>query len=68
MEAGRGHRIQRTIFVPNYPYIGEAVVRLGLYDTAGNARLVLNAPEASRREYVVARFQILASSENIFLI
>jgi hypothetical protein len=29
---------------------------------------VLNAPEASRREYIVAKFQILASSENIFLI
>ena len=22
----------RTVFVPNYPYIGPAVVRLGLYD------------------------------------
>lgn len=58
----------RTIFVPNYPYIGEAVVRLGLYDRDNNTRLVLNAPEASRREYVVARFQILASSANIFTI
>ena len=57
---------QRTVFVPNYPYIGEAVVRLGMYDRDSNARLVLNAPEASRREYVVSRFQILASSENIF--
>jgi hypothetical protein len=58
----------RTIFVPNYPYIGEAVVRLGMYDAGTNTRLVLNAPEASRREYVVARFQILASSETIFRI
>jgi hypothetical protein len=58
----------RTIFVPNYPYIGEAVVRLGLYDPPSGTRLVLNAPEASRREYVVAKTQILASSENIFLL
>jgi hypothetical protein len=57
----------RTIFVPNYPYIGEAVVRLGLYDPPSGHRLVLNAPEASRREYVVAKFQILASAENIFM-
>ena len=59
---------KRTIFVPNYPYIGEAIVRLGMYDPSTNTRAVLNAKEASRREYVVTRFQILASSENIFLI
>ena len=53
--------------MPNYPYIGEAIVRLGLYDPPSGQRLVLNAPEASRREYLVAKFQILASSENIFL-
>ena len=67
-KAGETVEYKRTIFVPNYPYIGEAVVRLGMYDPATNTRLVLNAPEASRREYVVTRFQILASSENIFLI
>jgi hypothetical protein len=59
---------KRTVFVPNYPYIGEAVVRLGLYDPPSGKRLVLNAPEASRREYIVAKMQILASSENIFLL
>jgi hypothetical protein len=57
----------RTIFVPNYPYVGAAVARLGLYDPPTGRRLVLSAEEASRREYVVATFQILASSENIFL-
>ena len=59
---------KRTIFVPTYPYIGQAVVRLGLYDRDTNTRLVLNAPEASRREYVVAKLEILASSVNIFMI
>jgi hypothetical protein len=58
----------RTIFVPNYPYIGEAVVRLGMYDPASGKRLVLNATEKSRREYVVAKIQILGSSENIYVI
>jgi hypothetical protein len=56
----------RQLFVPTYPYIGEGVVRLGLYkDTR---RLPLNATEASRREYEVARLQILPQSENIFRI
>jgi hypothetical protein len=66
-KAGETVEYKRTIFVPNYPYIGEAVVRLGMYDPPSGKRLVLNAPEASRREYVVAKIQILASFENIFV-
>ena len=31
----------RTVFVPNYPYIGEANVRIGLYSQADGKRLVL---------------------------
>jgi hypothetical protein len=56
----------RTIFVPNYPYIGEASIRLGLY--RNDTRLVLAGTDASRREYVVAKMQLLPQSENIFLI
>jgi hypothetical protein len=58
----------RTVFVPSYPYIGEATVRIGLYSPTTGKRLTLNAPEHSRKEYVVAKFQLLAQSENIFLI
>jgi hypothetical protein len=58
----------RTVFVPNYPYIGEATVRLGLYDRTTTNRLTLNAPPSSRKEYVVAKFQLQPQSENIFLI
>lgn len=66
-KAGETVEYKRTIFIPNYPYIGEAVVRLGMYDPPSGKRLVLNAKEASRREYIVAKVQILASSENIFV-
>jgi hypothetical protein len=38
-------------------------VRLGLYDQPSGKRLVLNAPEVSRREYLVAKIQVLTSSE-----
>ena len=58
----------RTVFVPNYPYIGEATVRLGLYDQQSGARLALKGDDASRREYVVAKFQVLPSSENVALL
>lgn len=58
----------RTLFVPNYPYIGEANIRVGLYDMASGRRLVLNAPEVLRREYLVGKVQILPSSTNIYII
>ncbi len=65
---GQTVEYKRTVFVPNYPYIGPAVVRLGLYDVTSGQRLVLNAQEAARREYVVAHFEVRPSSENIFLL
>lgn len=67
-KAGETIEYKRTIFVPNYPYIGEAQVRLGVYDLQSGQRLVLNAPDVGRREYLITKFQILASSENIFRI
>jgi len=65
---GQTVEYKRTIFVPNYPYIGEASIRLGLYDAPSGNRLPMNAPDVSRREYLVTKFQILPSSENIFLV
>jgi hypothetical protein len=67
-KAGETVEYTRTVFVPNYPYIGEAHVRLGLYDQPSGRRLALNAPEVARREYLVAKFQVLASNENIYMI
>jgi hypothetical protein len=58
----------RTVFVPNYPYIGEALVRLGMYDRTTSNRLALNAQQVAHREYLVAKFQLQPQSENIFLI
>lgn len=58
----------RTVFVPNYPYIGEAAVRLGIYNQQTGNRLTLNAQEVSRKEYLVTKFQLQPQSENIFLI
>jgi hypothetical protein len=58
----------RLVFVPNYPYIGEAVVRIGLYNPANGKRLSLNATEASRQEYIAGKLQLLPQTENVFLI
>jgi hypothetical protein len=58
----------RTIFVPNYPYLGEANLHIGLYNPATGRRLPLNAPDAGSHAYVVGKLEVLPSSENIFLI
>jgi hypothetical protein len=58
----------RTVFVPNYPYIGPAHIRIGLYQPSSGQRLPLCGTEISRREYEVAKLQLLPQSENIFLI
>lgn len=58
----------RTVFVPNYPYVGEATIRLGLYSTATGKRLVLNGEEVTRNEYVVGKLGMLPESESLFLL
>jgi len=58
----------RTVFVPNYPYLGQANVLIGLYNPATGRRLPLNAPDAGSHAYTVARLELLPSRENIFLL
>ncbi len=65
---GQTVEYKRTVFVPNYPFIGEAAVRLGLYDPPSGKRLALSGQDVRRHEYLVTKFQILPSSENIYLI
>jgi hypothetical protein len=67
-KAGQKVEYTRTVFVPNYPYIGEAQVRVGLYSPQSGKRLPLSGNEVSRREYLVGKFQLQPQSENIFLI
>jgi hypothetical protein len=65
---GQKVEYSRTVFVPNYPYIGQAEIRLGLYSQSSGRRLALAGEHAARREYVVTRFQLAPQSENVFLI
>ena len=58
----------RTIFVPNYPHIGDAAIRLGLYNASTGRRLPLAAQDAGRQEYVVGKLNLLPQAENVFLI
>lgn len=68
---GQKIRYTRTVFVPIYPYVGEATVEMGLYN--GNDRLALAGPDpadraSTSRSYRVGTLQLLDQSSNIFLI
>lgn len=56
----------RTIFVPIFPYVGEASIRLGMFSTATQKRLPLMGDDAGQREYKVGRVLIQPQTENIF--
>ena len=65
-----GQKIEyaRTVFIPIYPYIGDASIRMGLYSTASQKRVTLSGVDKGQRAYEVATFQLLPQSENVFLV
>jgi hypothetical protein len=58
----------RPHFIPIYPYIGTATVRVGLYSPRDGRRLPLGADDAGQRSYRVASLDLLPQSDSIFLI
>jgi len=56
----------RTVFVPAYPYVGEATIQLGLYSKASEPRLPLSGDDAGQRAYKVGRVQLAPQSEAVF--
>ncbi len=58
----------RTVFVPVYPYIGEAALQVGLYSTTTQKRLTLEGQDAGQHAYKVAKLQLQPQSENVFAI
>jgi len=65
-----GQKIEytRTVFIPIYPYIGDASIHMGLYSAKTKKRLPLSGTEAGQRAYKVARFQLLPQTENVFTV
>jgi hypothetical protein len=66
-EPGQTIEYTRTMFIPIYPYIGEAGVLMGLYNP-DNQRLTLSGQDTGQRAYRVATLQLLPQTENVFLI
>ena len=58
----------RTVFVPIYPYVGEATIQIGLYSTANQKRLPLAGEDAGQHAYKVAKLQLQPQTENVFTV
>src|SRR5205809_1262844 len=56
----------RTVFIPVYPYVGEAAIHMGLYSMQTQKRVPLIGDDAGKRAYKVARLQLQPQTENIF--
>lgn len=64
-------RYTRTVFIPLYPYVGQATVRVGLYRDTERLRLegpVAEENELPAREYTVGALELLPQTENILLV
>jgi hypothetical protein len=56
----------RTVFVPVYPYVGEAMIQIGLYGQPNEPRVPLAGDDVGQRAYRVARLQLAPQSEAVF--
>lgn len=58
----------RTIFVPVFPYVGEATIQIGLHSKADGHRLPLNGDAAGQSAYRVAKVQLLPQTDNLLTV
>ena len=58
----------KTVFIPIYPYVGEATIQIGLHSTATQKRVALAGEDAGQRAYKVAKIQLQPQTENVFTV
>jgi hypothetical protein len=58
----------RTVFVPVFPYVGDATIQLGVHSLKDQKRLTLAGEDAGQRAYKVARLQLLPQTDNLFTV
>jgi hypothetical protein len=68
-EPGKTYRYSRTVFIPVYPYVGDAQVEIGLYPASGHGeRVGMKGDDSGMRAYKVGKIELLPQTENIFLV
>ncbi len=63
---GQTVQYTRTVFVPKFPYVGEATVQIGLYSKT--KRLTLAGEDIGQHAYKVARLQIAPETDNVYTV
>jgi hypothetical protein len=63
---GQSIKYNRLLFVPVYPYVGDAAIEVGLYGKDGK-RLPLAGTEKGPHAYEVAKIQVAPQTESIYL-
>jgi hypothetical protein len=58
----------KTVFIPIYPYVGEASMQIGLHSTVNQKRMPLAGEDVGQRAYKVARIQLQPQTENVFTV
>ena len=65
---GQTVEYSRTIFVPVFPYVGDATVQMGLHSTKDQKRLTLSGEDVGQHAYKVAKLQLLPQTDNLFTV
>lgn len=65
---GQAIEYTRTVFIPVYPYVGEASVHVGLHSIVSQKRLPLAGEDVGQYAYKVARLQLQPQTENVFTV
>jgi hypothetical protein len=58
----------RTIFVPVFPYVGDATIQLGLHSTKDQHRLTLSGEDVGQHAYKMTALQMLPQTDNLFTV
>ena len=58
----------RTIFVPIFPYVGDATIVIGLHSLKDQKRLTLAGEDVGQLSYKVGRMQLLPQTDNLFTV
>jgi hypothetical protein len=58
----------KTIFVPVFPYVGEATIQVGLHAKADGHRLPLTGDHAGQYAYRAAKMQLLPQTDNLLTV
>jgi hypothetical protein len=65
---GQTVEYSRTIFVPVFPYVGDATIEVGLHSLKNGKRLTLTGEDAGQLSYKVAKLQLLPQTDNVYTV